>query len=83
MTEGDIQFAMFTVDPQELRRFRSAVERLCANWQLEYTNELQVLDGTRWFVEIQDRGLRVSSGGDNAFPDNWEQFMRRPASLAG
>jgi hypothetical protein len=59
-----------TPSEEQWRAFRASLDRLhIAQWQRDYPNPGEVMDGTQWHIQIvyPDRVLKLH--GDNNFPD--------------
>lgn len=52
------------------------------NWKREY-EELGVLDGTQWEVEIIREKRNLKRSGSNKFPAEWETFCKLIRSISG
>ena len=46
-----------------------------AKWQKEYFNRY-VMDGTQWELKFKDKDIKLRCNGSNAYPDNFEAFLR-------
>ena len=55
------------------------------NWKEIYTPEdYIVLDGESWIVTYEtDDGKKIVVNGDNAYPDNWKNFIKLIRSVTG
>ena len=52
-------------------RFRAELDSIgVARWNRTYHDDLGVLDGTSWSLEIRYEDVEVLSSGDNAYPEN-------------
>lgn len=58
----------------------------CCNWKRRYDSV--IMDGTQWEIEAYNDDIRVKSYGSNAYPDDFEQFLKmlnkviRPAGVS-
>lgn len=49
------------------------IEQWCTRYELHQTN----CDGEQWEIEYKQKGRRCRSiSGDNAYPENWEDFIK-------
>lgn len=59
--------------------FLQKIERLQINkWKSKYQppEEIMICDGTQWEIDYKEAGKRCRHiYGDNAYPDNWEEFL--------
>ncbi len=73
-----------TPSPEDWLQFWEELEATGAwNWKKSYEDDVIIMDGTSWGVEIKKPGRRkIDSGGSNAFPDEeefkgFEKALRR------
>lgn len=46
------------------------------DWKPRYVPEMEVLDGTSWCIKYKEvNGKEIRRSGENAYPDNWEDFL--------
>ncbi len=61
-----------TLSKKEMKKFLEALENVkLFEWERNY-EDMNVLDGTNWSVEVNEESLSFS--GSNAYPENWEGF---------
>ncbi len=72
-----------TPSPEDWLQFWEELEAAGAwNWKKSYEDEVRIMDGTSWGVEIKKPGRRkIDSGGSNAFPDE-EEFKAFTKALS-
>ncbi|KIL53084.1 hypothetical protein [Jeotgalibacillus campisalis] len=51
------------------------------NWRAKYN--MDVLDGTSWFVEVVRTGRNITKSGHNLFPAEWEEFCEAMRKVSG
>ena len=52
------------------------------NWKAKY-EDLEILDGTDWSVEINTDGKNIRKYGINRFPETWDLFCKLISETAG
>lgn len=66
-----------------LSAFEQALLNINANgWQAYYANTSTV-DGTNWRIKIGTERLNIHSGGRNAYPDGFDEFLKATRDLLG
>ncbi|MGT2715873.1 hypothetical protein [Streptococcus respiraculi] len=72
------------VSAWKMNRFLKKLKRChLFDWDLEYPNYLDIIDGTWWEVSYVVDGKKVVKSGDNYFPDEWEKFCESVSELTG
>ena len=70
--------------PEAWRGFRERLAELGVHrWEARYEPEYPVCGGTAWAVRLEDEEGRLESTGEDAYPPNWEGFLRALGELAG
>jgi hypothetical protein len=54
----------------------------CSAWDERYESD-GVCDGTSWLIEAEKDDFRLSSSGSNAFPEDFQTFLREVKRLIG
>lgn len=57
--------------------FLQKIEELkIGKWKAKYCPEMRICDGTQWQIDYKEEGKRCRHiYGDNAYPDNWDDFI--------
>lgn len=64
--------------------FRRKLDKMDVwRWRKHYESELMILDGTQWNLELGYPDRSVQSSGSNAYPENFESFLRAVRALIG
>jgi hypothetical protein len=75
-----------TIVPTEARwrAFRRKLDKMDVwSWRERYESELLILDGTQWELELCYPDRVIRSYGSNAYPDNFNAFLRAVRALIG
>lgn len=72
-----------SADDAKWKRFWETLDLINAwGWKKDYTQK-GVLDGTSWGVEIVYAGRELKSGGCNAYPPKFDEFLKAVQELLG
>ena len=66
------------------KAFRRKLDKMDVwSWRKHYESELMILDGTQWDLELRYPDRVIRSSGSNAYPDNFNAFLRAVRALIG
>ena len=60
---------------EDFEKFKKKLFKYVKNWKLTYNN-VDVLDGIKWSVDIVGTTTNISFSGCNKYPLNWRSFFR-------
>ena len=61
---------------QKWIEFSKSLDQLkISNWQKSY-HDPRILDGTQWYLKILSNSSEIISGGSNAYPENFDEFIK-------
>ena len=56
--------------------FSKSLDRLdVVNWKVRYLDP-SILDGTQWSLLVATESFEIDTGGSNAYPENFDEFIK-------
>ena len=78
----ELQAAVMPTD-EAWKSFWAALDRINVwGWAAHY-DDLEILDGTQWELDLSNGTRRVKCSGSNAYPPEFEQFLAAVEALVG
>ena len=66
---------VFLPSTKKWTEFWNFIETNVIQWSIEYMNS-DVCDGTQWEFAINKEKIRMKYSGSNAFPENFDEFLK-------
>ena len=66
----------YTPSDKEWLDFSKSLDRLdVVNWKVRYLDP-SILDGTQWSLLVATESFEIDTGGSNAYPENFDEFIK-------